>query len=62
MVTSALEHLMEGKTTVMIAHNYAATRNADYVIVMRDGTVEAAGTPAELLETNEFYQLFSKTL
>lgn len=62
MVTSALEHLMEGKTTVMIAHNYAATRNADYVIVMRDGTVEAAGTPTELLETNEFYRLFSKTL
>ena len=62
MVTEALDHLMENKTTIMIAHNYAATKNADYVIVMRDGTVEAAGSPEELLKTNEYYQIFSKTL
>ncbi len=59
-VTKALDNLMKGKTTVMIAHNYAATKNADYVIVMNNGTVEAAGTPKELLETNEYYQKFSK--
>ena len=62
MVTEALDHLMENKTTIMIAHNYAATKNADHVIVMRDGTVEAAGAPEELLKTNEYYQIFSKTL
>ncbi len=62
MVTEAMDHLMEGKTTVMIAHNFAATRNADYIIVMKDGTVEAAGTPEELQETNEYYRMFSKTL
>ena len=62
MVTEALDHLMENKTTIMIAHNYAATKNADYVIVMRDGAVEAAGEPEELLKTNEYYQIFSKTL
>lgn len=62
MVTEALDHLMENKTTIMIAHNYAATKNADYVIVMRDGMVEAAGAPEELLKTNEYYQIFSKTL
>ena len=61
-VTEALDHLMQNKTTIMIAHNYAATRNADHVIVMKDGTVEAAGTPEELLATNEYYQIFSKTL
>lgn len=61
-VTEALDHLMEDKTTVMIAHNYAATRNADYIIVMKDGAVEAAGTPAALLETNEYYKMFCKTL
>lgn len=60
MVTDALNTLMENKTTIMIAHNYAATCNADYVIVMQDGVVEAAGTPAELLESNEYYQLFSE--
>lgn len=60
MVTDALNKLMENKTTIMIAHNYAATCNADYVIVMRDGMVEAAGTPAELQKSNEYYQLFSE--
>ncbi len=62
MVTEAMDHLMENKTTIMIAHNYAATKNADYIIVMKDGTVEAAGTSEELLETNEYYQMFRKTL
>lgn len=61
-VTGAMDALMKDKTTIMIAHNYAAARNADYVIVMKDGTVEAAGTPQELLETNEYYQMFSKML
>lgn len=61
LVTEAMDNLMRDKTTVMIAHNYAATRNADYVIVMKDGNVEAAGTPDELLETNEYYRIFSKT-
>lgn len=62
LVTEAMNNLMKNKTTIMIAHNYAATRNADYVIVMKDGTVEAAGSPQELLENNEFYQMFSKTM
>lgn len=62
LVTGAMDTLMKDKTTVLIAHNYAATRNADYVIVMKDGTVDAAGTPQELLQTNEYYQMFSKML
>ena len=61
-VTGALDELMRDKTTIMIAHNYAATRNADYIIVMKDGAVEAAGTPDELLKTNEYYRMFVKTL
>ena len=62
MVTEALDHLMKDKTTIMIAHNYAATKNADHIIVMRDGTVEAEGTPEELLESNEYYRLFTETV
>ncbi|OLA18813.1 MAG: hypothetical protein BHW17_10305 [Dorea sp. 42_8] len=62
MVTEALNHLMENKTTIMIAHNYAATQNADNIIVMRDGRIEASGTPGEMLAHNEYYQLFSKNL
>ena len=62
MVTEALDNLMKNKTTIMIAHNYAATKNADNIIVMRDGTVEAEGTPEELMKTNTYYQMFTKTL
>lgn len=61
-VTGAMDELMRDKTTIMIAHNYAATRNADCIIVMKDGAVEAAGTPDELLKTNEYYRMFVKTL
>lgn len=61
-VTGAMDELMRDKTTIMIAHNYAATRNADYIIVMKDGAVGAAGTPDELLKTNEYYKMFVKTL
>lgn len=39
----------------------AMLRNADYIIVMKDGAVEAAGTPDELLKTNEYYRIFVKT-
>ena len=62
LVTEAMDRLMKDRTTVMIAHSFAATKNADYVIVMREGTVEAAGTPDELEKTNEYYKLFSKSL
>lgn len=62
MVTQAMENLMRDKTTVMIAHNYAATRYADYVIVMKDGTLDAAGTPEQLLESNAYYQAFARTI
>ncbi len=62
LVTEALDKLTEGKTTVMIAHSYAATRNADYVIVMNDSKVEAEGSPDELLKTNDYYRLFSRQI
>lgn len=60
LVTQAINRLMNGKTTIMIAHNYAATRNANYIIVLKDGKVDAAGTPEELIKHNEYYQMFSK--
>ena len=60
LVSLALSNLMKGRTTVMIAHNYSATRGADHIVVMKDGHVEAEGTPEELLETNEYYREFAK--
>lgn len=59
LVSQALTNLMKGRTTVMIAHNYSATRDATHVIVMKDGRVEAEGSPEELLATNEYYRAFA---
>ena len=59
LVSKALSNLMKGRTTVMIAHNYSATREADHIVVMKDGYVEAEGTPAELLQTNGYYRSFA---
>lgn len=57
-VCDAFERLMKGRTAIMIAHSYQAIRNAEYIIVMKDGAVEATGTPEELLKINAFYQTF----
>ena len=62
LVTDALDRLMQGRTTIMIAHSFAATKNADNIIVMKDGCPESSGSPAELEENNDYYRLFSKTL
>ncbi len=62
LVTDALDRLMQGRTTIMIAHSFAATKNADNIIVMKAGCPEASGSPAELEENNDYYRLFSKTL
>ena len=60
IVSTALANLMQGRTTVMIAHNYSATMMADKIIVMNNGRVEAEGTPDELLKTNEYYRIFAR--
>ena len=59
MVSQALTNLMKGRTTVMIAHNYSATRDATHIVVMKDGKVEAEGSPEELLASNEYYRAFA---
>ena len=58
MVSQALANLMKGRTTVMIAHNYSATRDATHIVVMKDGKVEAEGSPEEMLASNEYYRTF----
>ena len=59
MVSQALTNLMKGRTTVMIAHNYSATRDATHIVVMKDGKVEAEGSPEEMLASNEYYRAFA---
>ncbi len=57
-VVQALNVLMQGKTTIMIAHNPSAIVKADRIVVMRDGVVEDAGTPEELRMRNTYYRIF----
>ena len=59
MVSQALTNLMKGRTAVMIAHNYSATRDATHIVVMKDGKVEAEGSPEEMLASNEYYRTFA---
>lgn len=55
MVLDALRKLMHDRTTVIIAHSLAAIRNADNVIVLRNGTVESTGTPSSILQKADNY-------
>ncbi|MFI5143177.1 MAG: ABC transporter ATP-binding protein [Thermoanaerobaculales bacterium] len=49
IVQRALENLMQGRTTLVIAHRLATVRNADIIVVMEEGRVVEQGTHAELL-------------
>lgn len=53
-----LETILAGKvpTVLYISHNMDEVRRADHVIVLRDGQVEASGTPEELAQTSPTYR------
>lgn len=59
VVKEALNRLMKGRTTIMIAHNPSAIVHADKIIVMKDGRVDDVGTQKELAERNAYYQVFA---
>ena len=48
IVQTALDRLMEGRTTFIVAHRLSTIRNADRVIVMEDGRMVESGSPDEL--------------
>ena len=54
-IQKAMDHLMEGRTSFIIAHRLSTIRNADMILVMKDGDIIEQGTHEELLEKNGFY-------
>lgn len=56
LITEALEHLMEGRTTIMVAHRLSTIQHADKIIVMHKGQIQEEGTHQELLRYNGMYK------
>ncbi|WP_053956558.1 ABC transporter ATP-binding protein [Inediibacterium massiliense] len=54
----AMEQLTKDKTVIMIAHRLKTVRNADQIIVLKDGKVDAKGTHEELIKKSPLYKAF----
>ncbi len=55
IIQNAMDHLMNGRTSFVIAHRLSTIKNADLIIVMKDGDVVESGNHEVLLEQNGFY-------
>ena len=58
-VKQALDELMAGKTTLIIAHRFATVINADRIIVFDKGRIVASGKHQTLMQTNDLYREFA---
>jgi ATP-binding cassette, subfamily B, bacterial len=55
LLMEAVERLMTGRTTFLIAHRLSTVRRADRILVLQDGRITESGTHAQLLQRGEFY-------
>ena len=54
-IQSAMDRLMKGRTSFVIAHRLSTIRDADKILVMRDGDIVEQGTHDELIDQGGFY-------
>ena len=54
-IQEAFARMMEGRTSFIVAHRLSTIREADRILVMRDGRIIEQGTHQELLEKKGFY-------
>ena len=55
LIQRAMDHLMEGRTSFVIAHRLSTIRNADLILVMKDGNIIEQGSHDQLMAENGFY-------
>ena len=55
LIQEAMDALTEGRTSFVIAHRLSTIKNADLILVMKDGDVIESGNHAELMNKNGFY-------
>ena len=56
LITQALDRLMEGRTTIMVAHRLSTIQHADNIIVLHHGQIKESGSHQELLAQNGLYK------
>ena len=59
-VQKALNNLMHGRTTLVIAHRLSTVMDADKIIFLDDGKITGSGTHEELVKSHKMYQEFTK--
>ena len=55
LIQKAMDKLMEGRTSFVIAHRLSTIRNADLILVMKDGNIIEQGNHADLMAVDGFY-------
>lgn len=55
LIQRAMDKLMNGRTSFVIAHRLSTIKNADMILVLKDGNIIEQGNHETLLETGGFY-------